>query len=38
MQPLAVYIALVPFIGRDEAREFVASKLSTTDSESPTAP
>jgi AcrR family transcriptional regulator len=30
LQPLAVYIALAPFIGLEEAGEFVAAKLSAT--------
>ncbi|HEV2944015.1 MAG TPA: TetR/AcrR family transcriptional regulator [Solirubrobacteraceae bacterium] len=37
MQPLAVYIALVPFIGRDEAGAFVASKLAAKESGAPAA-
>jgi len=32
MQPLAVYIALAPFIGMDAAGEFVSDKLSAKDS------
>jgi AcrR family transcriptional regulator len=36
MQPLAVYIALVPFIGMGEAGRFVARKLSGQDSPSAT--
>jgi len=30
MQPLAVYIALTPFIGSEQAGQFVAEKLATT--------
>jgi AcrR family transcriptional regulator len=37
MQPLAVYMALVPFIGRDAAGEFVASKLAAKDPGTPAA-
>ena len=36
-QPLAVYIALAPFLGRDEAGEFVTGKLAATDSDAPAA-
>jgi AcrR family transcriptional regulator len=36
-QPLAVYIALAPFIGLDEAGEFVSGKLSTGASGAPAA-
>jgi AcrR family transcriptional regulator len=37
MQPLAVYIALVPFVGRDEAGAFVVRELSARDSGAPQA-
>jgi AcrR family transcriptional regulator len=37
MQPLAVYIALAPFIGCDEAGEFVAGKLAAKGSDAPVA-
>jgi AcrR family transcriptional regulator len=36
-QPLAVYIALAPFLGLDEAGEFVVGKLSPQDSDAPAA-
>lgn len=37
MQPLAVYIALAPFIGRDEAGEFVSGRLFGESSDAPAA-
>jgi AcrR family transcriptional regulator len=37
MQPLAVYVALTPFIGSDAAGAFVADKLSAMDSAAPAA-
>jgi len=37
MQPLAVYIALAPFTGIDEAGEFVTGKLSAANSDAPAA-
>jgi hypothetical protein len=37
MQPLAVFIALAPFIGMDEAGEFLLAKLSASDSDAPAA-
>jgi AcrR family transcriptional regulator len=35
MQPLAVFIALAPFIGANDAGEFVMAKLSATDADAP---